>query len=353
MSRAHAEEHAGQAGVHEYPGQSRPRIGVSACLLGHHVRYDGGHAHDRFLTDVLGPHVEWVPVCPEVEFGLGAPRQSMRLTGNVNAPRLITRNSKEDHTDAFTAFAEGRTDALGTAPLHGYVLKRGSPSCGNRGVKTWQPNGIPAPNARGLFANALSRRFPLLPMEDEGRLRNRAIRKRFVERVLAYQALDAMGRRGAQPVDGRGHAPVHPDDECGSVEPRDLVAYHTRNKLAYLAHSRAHYTRLGQIVAAAGRDPRAALATYASIALPALDVASSRGKHSDVMIHALGHLKRRLCAADKREVLDHIDRYRRGFEPRLAPATLLQHHIRALDVPWLRRQSYFDPPEILLAASAG
>jgi uncharacterized protein YbbK (DUF523 family) len=160
------------------------RLGVSACLLGERVRYDGGHKREAFLTDVLGPHVEWVAVCPEVELGLGVPRPTLRLEGRVRAPRLVQESTGDDLGARMRGYARRRVRALERLELDGYVLKRGSPSCGLAGVPVHRVGGAPRAG-RGLFAAALTARLPRLPVEEEGRLTDPALRARFLARVLA------------------------------------------------------------------------------------------------------------------------------------------------------------------------
>jgi uncharacterized protein YbbK (DUF523 family) len=186
------------------------RLGISSCLLGAEVRYDGGHKRDAFLTDTLGPFVEWVPVCPEVEIGLGVPRDTLRLVGDEEAPRLIVQKTGEDLTARMQRFARARAEELAALRLHGYVLKRASPSCGLFRVRVHCENGAPSGGGRGLFAAALVERFPTLPVEEEGRLTDPAIRENFIERVFA-------AARWQRFLDGtqRGYkdgAPVHRHD---------------------------------------------------------------------------------------------------------------------------------------------
>jgi uncharacterized protein YbbK (DUF523 family) len=167
----------------------RPRIGISACLLGQEVRYDGGHKRDRWLTEVLGPLVEWVPVCPEVEIGMGVPRETVRLVriSENGAVRMMTTVTGVDHTDTMERWASVRLDELAREELSGYILKKDSPSCGMEGVKIYDAGATPHETGRGLFADALMRRFPSLPVEDERRLADPGIRERFLARVFAYQ----------------------------------------------------------------------------------------------------------------------------------------------------------------------
>jgi uncharacterized protein YbbK (DUF523 family) len=177
-----------------------PRVGISACLLGREVRYDGGHKRDAFLTDVLGRLVEWVPVCPEVELGLGTPREPIRLVRIAGGLRMVTIHSGVDHTNAMNAWAQRRVEQLASADLCGYVLKKDSPSCGLEGVEVYGSGGIPERVGRGLFAAVLAGRFPDLPIEEEGGLSSPELRQRFIDRVFAYRRRkDAAGPRAARP----------------------------------------------------------------------------------------------------------------------------------------------------------
>lgn len=233
------------------------RLGVSACLLGEAVRHDGGHKKDAFLTETLGPFVEWVPVCPEVEIGLGIPRAALRLAGSEHAPRLIVHETGQDLTERMRRYARAKARELEALGLHGYVLKRASPSCGLLRVRVYHDGGTPSGGGTGLYAQALVERFPLLPVEEEGRLTDAAIRENFIERVVAT---------------ARWRAFV-----AAKPRPRDLVAFHAAQKLAILAHSPAHYAKLGRLVASAGpRLTRDGLDEYATLLMAALAVRSTR-----------------------------------------------------------------------------
>ena len=163
------------------------RIGISACLLGQAVRYDGGHKRDSFLTDILGPHVQWVPVCPEVEVGMGTPREPVNLVRSGDELRMVTVRTGRDYTEAMNRWADARIGQLIREDLCGYVLKSDSPSCGIERVKVHGPEGVPARTGRGLFAQALMNRMPWLPVEDEVRLRDPQLREDFLERVVALR----------------------------------------------------------------------------------------------------------------------------------------------------------------------
>lgn len=302
----------------------RIRLGISACLLGEAVRYDGGHKRDVFLAEVLAGHVEWVPVCPEVELGLGVPRDSIRLIGRPDAPRLMQERTGEDLTDRMRRYAAERVRELAALDLDGYVLKRASPSCGLLRVRVYRDSGVPSADGRGLFASALVERMPMLPVEEEGRLNDPALRENFVERVFAMARWRAF--LAARP------------------RPRDLVAFHTAQKFAVLAHSPEQYGRLGRLVATAGRAlPREVLDEYGRRLMEALSARATRGRHANVLQHLAGFLKRDLPMDERAELAEIIAEYRRGLVPLIVPITLLRHHVRRVDVAYLADQVYLNP----------
>ena len=300
------------------------RLGVSSCLLGETVRYDGGHKRDAFLTDTLGPFVEWVPVCPEMEIGLGVPRPPIRLVGHPQTPRLVVEKTGEDLTARMQRWASGRIAGLGALGLHGYVLKRSSPSCGLVRVRVHGEDGSPDRAGRGMFAAALTDALPLLPVEEEGRLTDAGIRESFIERVFAaarWQAFTASGPRA-----------------------RDLAAFHAAHKFVILAHSPRHYGELGRLVAGAG--PRLALDTlqaYGARFSQALAVRATRARHVNVLQHLAGFGKRQLSDDDRAEIGEVIAEYRRGLVPLVVPLTLLKHHVRRLGIAYLADQVYLSP----------
>jgi len=300
------------------------RVGVSSCLLGRPVRYDGGHKRDDFLNDVLGPFVEWVPSCPEVEIGLGTPRPTIRLEGGADAPRLIMPSTGADLTDRMRRYAESRVAALAREDLCGYVLKRSSPSCGMERVKVYAGNGQVAKKGRGIFADVLMDRMPALPVEEEGRLLDPVLRENFIERLFAYRRLK--------------------DFFTGRWTLGGLVAFHTAHKFALLAHSTVAYQRLGRFVAAGASLDRAALrAGYEDQFMAALSVPATPKKHANVLMHMAGHFKGRLDQASRDELLTVIDEYRRGLLPLVVPVTLMRHHVRAHEVAYLAGQIYLEP----------
>ena len=302
----------------------RLRVGISACLLGQEVRYDGGHKRDPFLVDTLGQFVEWVPVCPEVELGLGIPRESVRLEGAPDAPRLVAMKTRVDHTTAMARFARARVDALAEQELVGYVLKKDSPSCGMERVRVYGDGGPPARTGTGAFARVLMTRLPLLPVEEEGRLHDPRLRENFVERLFAYARWRAFV--SGKPTRG------------------GLVAFHTAHKLALLAHDPAAYRRLGALVARAkGRPLRDVLADYGAGFMTALRTLATPARHANVLEHMLGYCSDALDASARREVVDVIADHRRGLVPLVVPLTLLKHHVRRLGIDYLSGQTYLDP----------
>ncbi len=302
------------------------RVGVSSCLLGNQVRYDDGHKRDAFLTELLGPHVEWVPVCPEVELGLGTPRPPVRLVQACDQIELREVRSGADHTRAMRSYARRRVEELAALDLCGYVLKKDSPSCGLFRVRVWSAVGRATPqrSGRGLFASALAEALPLLPIEEEGRLHDARLRENFVERLFAFQRLRALF--------------------AGRWTLGGLVAFHAAHKLTLLAHDPRAYAALGRLVARAADVERAELrARYSRDLLAALARPATRARHVNALQHAAGYFRRRLDAADRAELAGLIEAYRLGQVPLIVPMTLLRHHVRGHDVAYLAGQVYLDP----------
>ena len=304
-------------------GERKLRVGVSACLLGQEVRYDGGHKRDRFLMDGLGPFVEWVPVCPEMEIGLGVPRPPIRLEGDAEAPRLVDPRSGEDHTAWMRRYASSRVATLTRLQLAGYVLKKDSPSCGMERVRV-HTSGATVRTGVGLFARALMEAMPALPVEEEGRLCDARLRENFIERLFARQRW--LEFRAARPTIGT------------------LVRFHTVEKLAVLAHDPERYRALGRLVAGAKRRPLTlVLDDYERELMTALRTLATRGRHANVLEHMLGHVSDAISAGDRAELVSAIADYRRGLGPLVVPITLLRHHVRRLEVATLADQVYLEP----------
>jgi uncharacterized protein YbbK (DUF523 family)/uncharacterized protein YbgA (DUF1722 family) len=300
------------------------RIGISACLLGDEVRYDGGHKRDAFLTTILGPFVEWVKVCPEVEIGMGTPREPIRLTAQDGRIRLLAVESGMDYTEKMDAYAVRRVDALARERLSGYVLKNDSPSCGMARVNLYGGKGPPTRSGVGRFAAALLDRFPHLPIEEEGRLADPRLRENFIERLFAYRRLrdlfDSTWTAG------------------------DLARFHAAHRLVLLAHSPSAHTQVGRLAAGAESMDRDALRErYTAGFMKTLAVVATRARHVIVLRHTAGCLEKTLDTASRVELRATIDDYRHGLVPLVVPMTLLRHHVRQQGVSDLADQVYLSP----------
>jgi len=306
------------------PSLAKVRIGISSCLLGEKVRWDGAHKRDRFITDTLGVYFEWVPVCPEIEVGMGVPREAVRLTITPESPRMVGVKSGRDFTAPMRGHSRDRVRGLEKMDLSGYILKSDSPSCGMERVRVCPEKGKATRKGVGIFARVLMEHFPLLPVEEEGRLCDPGLRENFIERIFAYRRwrdLEASGcRRG------------------------DLVAFHTAHKFLILSHSPRHHQALGRLVAAAKRHTARRLATlYGGTFMEALRIPATVKGHFNVLRHLAGFLKDRMDAAEKREMGEVLEDYRRGLVPLVVPLTLLKHHVRRHGVAFVGDPIYLNP----------
>ncbi len=300
------------------------KMGVSACLLGTKVRYDGGHRWDRFISDSLGRCLEFVPVCPEAECGLGVPREPMRLVGRPESPRLRTVRTGQDLTERLVTWTGIKVQELASEDLAGFILKSKSPSCGPARVKVYDDQGRIAGRGAGFFALACRQRFPLLPVADESQLYDPEMRDNFIEQVFFWRRWREL--RAQNPDLG------------------DLVAFHTRHKYQLLAHSTEHYRQLGKLVARGRELARPQLlADYEALAWAALRLKATASKNANVLYHLLGYFKQQLSGDDKQEVLEAIAAYRRGEAPLLAPVTLINHYVQKYQEPYLKGQAYLNP----------
>lgn len=299
------------------------KIGVSACLLGEHVRYDGGHKHDRYITDTLGMHFNFVQVCPEVGCGLPTPREAMRLEGDPLAPRLMTRKTRIDKTEQMLTYCYAKVPMLENEDLCGFIFKKDSPSSGLFRVKVYN-NGQVVKKGRGLFAAAMARHFPLLPMEEEGRLNDLGIRENFIERIFSY-------RRWKDFLSG--------DPTIGQ-----LVLFHTGHKLLMMAHSSQIYREMGVLVAHASEQKRAdLLQRYEELFMKGLALHATVKKNTNVLQHIMGYFKQQLSPDEKAELLDVISQYHDHMLPLIVPMTLLRHYIGKYDQQYLKGQVYLAP----------
>jgi len=304
--------------------ETKIKLGISSCLLGNAVRYDGGHKRDRFLTDTLGRYVDFVPVCPEVEIGLGIPREAMRLVGELAHPRLLTIRSRIDHTERMTEWAKDKVKKLEKEDLCGFIFKSDSPSSGLERVKVYDPNGVPVKKGVGLFARVFVDHFPLLPVEDEGRLHDPLLRENFIESIFVWKRWREINEQNRS----KG----------------GLVDFHSRHKLLVMAHSPKQYQVLGQWVAQGkGVSLDDLLKQYQEMLSSALRQKPTNKKNANVLHHILGYFKKDLSADEKQEALEVIENYALGLVPLIVPVTLLNHYVRKYHQPYLRDQYYLNP----------
>jgi uncharacterized protein YbgA (DUF1722 family)/uncharacterized protein YbbK (DUF523 family) len=311
------------------PMEEQIKLGVSACLLGQNVRYNGGHSRDPFITDTLSQYVEFFPVCPEVECGFSTPREALRLVGDPEAPRLITTNTKQDHTERMRTWCSKRVRELEELNLYGFIFKKGSPSSGMERVKVYDDKGMPSNRGIGMFARAFMDHFPLLPVEEDGRLHDPQLRENFIEAIFVLKRW----RKSLSPKPTR----------------RGFVEFHANHKLLLMAHSPTHMRLMGKLVA--GMKEYTAddfQVRYQKLLIETLRLKATRRKHTDVLMHCMGFLKRILSADEKKELLEIIEQYRQGHLPLIAPMTLLNHYVRKYDPPYLREQLYLKPHPVEL-----
>jgi len=304
--------------------EDKIKIGISRCLLGENVRYDGGHKWDRFITDTLGIYLEFVPVCPEVECGLGVPREAMHLEGDPQNPRLVTIKNKIDHTDKMKTYARKRIAEMVKEDLCGFIFKSGSPSSGMERVKVYGEKGEPVKKGVGIFAREFMSRFPLLPVEDDGSLYDPQLRENFIERIFALKRWREVTAKKAGL--------------------KSLIDFHTSHKFLILSHSRRHYQQMGQLVARTDPLPlKERFDTYQELLLEALCIKTTPKKHADVLLHMMGFFKKDLSPDEKQEMLEIIEHYKKGLIPLVVPTTLLLHFVRKYDQPYLKNQVYLEP----------
>ncbi len=300
------------------------RIGVSTCLMGEPVRYDGGHSHDRYVTDTLGRYVEFVPVCPEAEAGLGVPREPMRLVGDPKSPRLMTIKTSKDMTDVLLTWARQRVRELADEDLCGFIFKSKSPSSGMERVKVYGKGGMPVKKGVGLFAAAFMESFPLVPVEEDGRLHDPGLRENFIERIFALKRWRLT--------------------QTGQKTIGSLVSFHTVHKLLILSHSTNYYREMGRWVAQAkGLRIDEVYARYESLLMEALRLRATVKKHTNVLHHMMGYFKKEFAPDEKQELLEVIGDYQNEMVPLIVPITLFKHYVRKYEQLYLQNQVYLSP----------
>jgi uncharacterized protein YbgA (DUF1722 family)/uncharacterized protein YbbK (DUF523 family) len=309
--------------------ETKIKVGISSCLLGNQVRFNGGHTRDRFITDTLGKYFEYYPVCPEVESGFGIPREPFRLVGDPNAPRLMTVKTRHDCTEIVQNWAAERVIRLERESLCGFIFMSKSPSSGMERVKVYTEQGMPSKTGVGLFARAFMNHFPLIPVEEDGRLHDPALRESFIERVFVMKRWRETSSK--------------------KKTRRDLIEFHTRHKLLILCHNQAHYREMGKFVAQLDtKDLASAYTHYQAMLMEALKLRATRKKHVNVLLHVLGYFKKNLSADEKKEMLELISLYSEAYVPLIVPITLLNHYVRKFQEPYLSEQYYLNPHPIEL-----
>lgn len=301
-----------------------PKVGVSACLLGQPVRYDGGHKRDTFIMGPLSEHLELISICPETGIGLGVPRPTIRLMGNIERPRLVgTADTSMDVTDKMEAYAEQQSRQLNN--LCGYILKKDSPSCGMERVKVFNASGKNAVRkGSGIFARILMQNNPLLPVEEEGRLNDAVLRENFINRIYVLQRWHRLLWNG--------------------INAASLIKFHTAHKYLVMAHSQASYQRLGRLLSDLSHSDLELLSqNYIAELMHTLKRRVTRQRHVNVLQHIMGYLKKRIDSDDKAELSGAIASYRRGETPLIVPITLLRHYFRRHHDAYMERQIYLWP----------
>lgn len=314
--------------------RQKPKIAISACLLGAEVRFNGGHKESRLCSQALSEHFEFVPLCPEVAIGLGIPRQPVRLVGSPAQPQAVgsvdsTLNVTQPLHDYGLEMAAAHTD------ISGYIFMQKSPSCGLERVKVYQDGGRPAElSGRGIYAQAFCAAHPDLPVEEDGRLNDPVLRENFLTRVYAYSAWQALLKTG--------------------ITRRSLTDFHACYKYQLMAHHPAQYRTLGNMLGRIGKnDPREIASQYFSELMKALKQCATRRTHTNVLQHISGYLKQSISPEDKQEVQQLIGQYLHGIVPLVVPLTLLKHHFRLHPHPYISRQVYLQPhPENLSLRNA-
>ncbi len=301
------------------------KLGISSCLLGQTVRYDGNHKLDRYLKDVLGKYVQWIPVCPEYECGLGVPREAMRLVNNGEQVRLLTIKTKQDRTDQLLSFTHEVIKKLSSEDLCGFVFKSKSPSSGLKDAKVYDTTGNVIGKGPGLFAEKFIQVFPYLPVEDEGRLHNEDIRENFLERVFVY----ARWRQWFST----------------EISVEKLVHWQRDHKLLIMAHSPLAARTLGKMVADYhhGENKDILASRYFKTMMESLELRATIKKNVNVLYHAAGYFKKKLSSDEKKELSEIIENYHNELVPLIVPVTLLNHYVRKFNESYLKNQHYLNP----------
>ena len=298
-------------------------VGISRCLLGEEVRYNGGHKLSRFCRDQLGEWFRYVDVCPEVEIGLGVPREPMRLVEREGEIRVLEiKGSSNDHTDKLRNLAD--THQQWISNLCGFVFMQNSPSCGLFRVKAYHPNGnVLHTDAKGAFAQRVHELMPWLPMEEAGRLTDAKLRENFITRVFVFSEWRELTAQG--------------------LSRKNIIEFHARHKYLVLAHSQRYYKVLGKLLSRAGFYSVSTLALrYEKLLLSGLKSVAGRKGHTNALQHMQGYVSKGLSPAQREDLTNLIESYRNGDIPLVAPLVLLRHY-SGLGGEYFREQTYLQP----------
>ncbi len=300
------------------------KIGISTCLLGENVRYDGGHKRDNYLVNILGRYVEFIPVCPEVECGMSIPREAMRLVGKRESPRLITRQTGIDVTDKMTSWIPGRLKQLEKEELCGFIFQHSSPSSGMERIKVYNEKGMPEKKGVGIFARAFMDHFPKIPVEDDGRMHDPVLRENFIQRIFIIKRWKDLIKTG--------------------MTKNGLIEFHTTHKLLLMSHSPEKLRKLGKITAEVSLNPLDQIyESYHNELVETINLKSTVKKHTNVLQHIAGYFKKQLTSDEKQEVVELIESYHSRIVPLIVPITLLNHFVRKYNEPYLKKQYYLHP----------
>lgn len=308
--------------------QPRLKLAISACLLGQEVRFNAGHKQSALCSQVLARYFDFLPLCPEMAIGLGAPREAIRLVGDPAAPRAVGSVHRElEVSEALIGYAEGVAARLDG--VSGLIVMQKSPSCGMERVKVYQDDGRPAEKGQGLFTATLARLHPELPIEEDGRLTDPVLRDNFVARVYAYGEWQALLRAG--------------------LTRKAIIDFHARHKYLLMAHNPLQYRELGRLLAGIGNyAPGEFGPRYFAALMAALRKCATRGTHANVLQHLAGYLRRALPGEERQAIQQLIEQYRRGSLPLVVPLTMLKYHFRHHPDRYVALQAYLQPhPEEL------
>lgn len=305
------------------------KLGISSCLLGNPVRYDGQHKRDLYIVNTLGQFFDWVPICPEVDCGMPVPREAMRLVKVGDEIKRMTHKTKKDMTPMMTSWTSKRLEKLAKENICGFIFKKNSPSSGMAKVKIYTEAGIPNYRGSGVFAGMLQTRFPLLPVEDEGRLHDLQLRENFLERVFIFHRWQQLLKK--------------------KQNNKNLSDFHARHKYLIMAHNPKHLKFLGQL-AAGSKDQKIekVYENYLATLMETLKLQATTKKNVNVLMHLMGYFKRNLTSDEKQELLEQIGLYGSNLVPIIVPVTLLNHYIRKYDQPYLKEQLYLHPHPVEL-----